>query len=444
MAEIGNKKRKRDGEPSGKPKKKVVLDAPASTAAVSSVLQSPSCPPVIATTPGIEFPQNIAFHPYQPRDGSRPKPGKSKKARSQEMLLHSTSHQTLDYTAREEHHGGSTPLVNNFLGIYDPKTGKLEVLEAKKMVMRVVARAQRAPASSMGDNETKKGMMERRTDLGEAFGTKKAKRAIRDNVLNAIAPQKKPGDTPAEIDDAGKAVLHSVGQITTTMATRDELQAAVDEAKPVPKANLDAQDIQDVYDPKVIIGDEILNLVPIREWQEKVQHKEGIQTISRFVAARVNAIAVNNNDVTRLRVLRYFNFVLSFYLGTKPGKQRGTRQIPPRDKLRELLSPAPDAVVENIRRKFSDAGVVRKFHIDLLIAHCCVFACIVDSFEVDTQNLRDDLRVDQATINNYFHEIGGRVKSVSNKASGGPAKHIGRLMLPLDFPKQRTIAPRRK
>jgi DNA-directed RNA polymerase I subunit RPA49 len=287
-------------------------------------------------------------------------------------------------------------------------------------------------------------MLERRTDLGQTFGTKKAKKALRDNILNAIAPKKQPGDSPMKIDDAAKAILNSVGKVTTNMATREELQDAVDEAKPVPKANMNAEYIQDVYTPKDLIGEEVLNLVPIREWQEKVRNKEGIQTASRFVAARVNAIAANDDALTRLRVLRYFNFVLMFYLGTKPGRQRGTRQLLQRDKLRELLSPAPEAVIDSIRRKFSESGVMRKVHIDLLMAYCCVFACIVDEFQVDTQNLKDDLRLEQKMMNMYFHEIGGRVKPVKDKSEGGRTIHLAKLTLPLDFPKQRHMAPRRK
>ncbi|KAM6526510.1 DNA-directed RNA polymerase I subunit rpa49 [Fusarium solani] len=238
-------------------------------------------------------------------------------------------------------------------------------------------------------------------------------------------------------------MLSSVGEVTSTMASREELQAVVDEAKPVPVANVDATEIQDVYDPKKIIGADILNLVPVREWQEKVQHKESIQVPSRFVAARVNRVAGNEEAVTRLRVLRYFFFVLLFYLHSKPGKARGTRSIPPREKLREFLAPAPEAVIESIRRKFSDRGEMRKFHIDLLMTHCCVFACIVDNFEVDTQNLRDDLKIDQKTMNGYFHEIGGRVKPVSNKDTKTTV-HVARLTLPLNFPKQRHIAPKRR
>jgi DNA-directed RNA polymerase I subunit RPA49 len=274
------------------------------------------------------------------------------------------------------------------------------------------------------------------------FGTKKAKKALADVTLNAITPGRKDADEPSKpMDAASKAMLNSVGSITSTMASREELQAVVDEAKPVPKANLSATDIIDVYDPNIIIGRDILNQVPIREWQEKAQHKESIQAPSRFVVSRVTPIANNTDATLRLRVLRYLCFVLIFYMSTKPGRERGTRSIPPRDKLREALDPAPEAVVESIRRKFSDQGVMRKFHMDLLMTHCCVFSCIVDNFESDTQALRDDLRLDQKSINTYFHELGGRVKPVKTEQG---AAHIGRLALPLDFPKQRHLAPKKR
>ncbi|KAL6813563.1 RNA polymerase I associated factor, A49-like protein [Trichoderma camerunense] len=438
MSDLSNKKRKRDGEKAGSAKKKVVIDAPASIATVSSVLRPKSCPPVIANTPGMEMPSNLVFNSYIPKNAS----SKSKKAADKALLLHSTTHRNLDYTAREEESRDSKPLLNHFIGIYDPKTGKLQVVEAKKMVVRGAVRSKQVP-TSLDQTETKKSIMDQRTDLGQTFGTKKAKKVIQDKVLNAIAPQKKPGDfsTP-KLDDASKAILNSIGAVTSTMASREELQAVIDEAKPVPKANLDAEDIYDVYRPEEIIGTDILNLVPIREWQEKAKHGESIQFRSRYVVSRVQAIASNEDAEMRLRVLRYLSIVLLFYLYSKPGRQKGTRQLPPREKLRELLAPAPEAVVENIRRKFSDNGQLRKFHIDLLIAHCCALACIVDNFEVDTQNLRDDLRIEQKVINQYFHEIGARVKPVKDKAKDRML-HIAKLALPLDFPKQRQIRARR-
>lgn len=286
-------------------------------------------------------------------------------------------------------------------------------------------------------------MLDRRTDLGQAFGTKKAKKALNDKIINAIGPAFKKGEkTTIKIDEAGKAMLSSVGAITSTMASRSDLQAVVDAAKPVPVANLDAEDIQDVYDPKQIIGTEILNQVPVLEWQEKVKHGDSVQVASRFVAARINQIASNQHGLERLRVLRYMLFVLMFYLSTKPGR-KGVRLAAQPDVLREKLAPAPEAVIQNIRRKFSEGGELRKFHIDLLMTHMCVFACIVDNFEVDTQSLMEDLRLDQRTMNSYFHEIGGRVKVVADKV-GKTKRSIARLALPLDFPKQRFINPTRR
>lgn len=417
------------------------------------------------------MPSDLVFNSYLPKNAS----SKSKKTADKRLLLHSTSHRSLDYTAREEEEArDSKPLLNHFIGIYDPKTGKMEVVEAKKMVVRGTVRSKQVPTSTSQQQEKKVGffflggvldanslhrqtdrqdgwkaankqqtMLDQRTDLGQTFGTKKAKKAIQDKVLNAITPQRKTADgRPVQLDDASKATLSSIGAVTSTMASREELQAVIDEAKPVPKANLDADEIYDVYRPEELIGADILNLVPIREWQEKAKHGESIQFRSRYVVSRVQAIASNESAEMRLRVLRYLSIVLLFYLYSKPGRQRGTRQVPPRDKLRELLAPAPEAVIENIRRKFSDAGQLRKFHIDLLIAHCCALACIVDNFEVDTQALRDDLRIDQRMMNQYFHEIGARVKPVKDKAEDR-ILHVAKLALPLDFPKQRQIRARR-
>lgn len=288
-------------------------------------------------------------------------------------------------------------------------------------------------------------MMDLKTDLGQTFGTKKARKVIQDTVMNAISSPKKPGEesSPTKINKAAKAMIQSVGDIASTMASREELQAIVNEAKPVPKANLEAEEIADAYDPRDIIGSEILNLVPVREWQEKAKHKESIQLSSRFVASRVNPIALNEDATDRLRVLRYLYFLILFFLHSKPGRERGTRQLPPREKLREALAPAPEAVIENIRRKFSEGGQMRKFHVHLLMTHCCVFAAIVDNFEVDTQNLKDDLRLEQKAINAYFHEIGARIKQVSKKEEGRTI-HLAQLALPLEFPRQRHIVPKKR
>jgi DNA-directed RNA polymerase I subunit RPA49 len=281
--------------------------------------------------------------------------------------------------------------------------------------------------------------------LGQTFGTKKAKKAIESNVINAISPQKKRADgSPQKLDTASKAILAEIGEVTSTMATREELQAAVDKVRPIPIANLDADEISDVYRPEDVIGAEVLNMIPVRDWMELAKGSDEFQLYSQFVARRLRRVGSSERSaVARLRLLRYLYFVVIFFKRTKSGSQKGTRRIPTREQLRKDLAPAPEGVIENIRRKFSENGEMRKFHIELLITHCITFACIIDNFEMDTADLRTDLMLDQAKMNSYTHEIGGRVKQVVDKKAGRTL-HIAKLALPLDFPKQRHMNARKR
>ena len=237
-----------------------------------------------------------------------------------------------------------------------------------------------------------------------------------------------------KMGSAERAMLDNVKDASKNMATREELQAALDSARPVPRGNFDADEIQDVYIPEEIIGAEVFNAIPVMDWQEAAQKQEAIQVPSRFVANRINRVASNENAVPRLKVMRYFLWVLIFYATTGKGRDRGTKSIAKRDKLRELLAPAPEVVVENIRRKFSDNGVMRKSHVDLLMTHCCVFASIVDNFEVNMFDLREDLKLEQKQLQLYFKEIGARIKQSKD---GDKMTYIAKLALPLSFPKMR-------
>jgi DNA-directed RNA polymerase I subunit RPA49 len=174
MADGSSKKRKRENEGSSKPKKRVTKDAGPEhlsnhkTATISTLLQPASLPPVIgklskphqkqlnsgnnshiATSPGISIPGDIPFYPYINKDATSSKTSKKTPPIHRDLILHSTSHPSLDYTAKEDRFLGGQPILRHFIGIYDPKTGKLEVAEAKKMVIRGVVRARKAANEAM-------------------------------------------------------------------------------------------------------------------------------------------------------------------------------------------------------------------------------------------------------------------------------------------------------
>ena len=58
-----------------------------------------------------------------------------------ELLLHSSAHPKLDWTAREETSNGVENHLRHYIGIYDPEKGKLQLVEAKKLVVRSTLRS---------------------------------------------------------------------------------------------------------------------------------------------------------------------------------------------------------------------------------------------------------------------------------------------------------------
>ncbi|OAA71278.1 RNA polymerase I associated factor [Cordyceps fumosorosea ARSEF 2679] len=434
MARADGKKRKAPADSAVKSTKRVAVDGRPTKLKVTKVIESGSQVPLFYDAPELEVPADLVFHERDPKSDER-----AKQVFERERVWTARSHPVMNYTLREVEEPGLT----YWLGIVDPKTGEVELIRSKRAELTTVVRARDRPAEATEEKGASKSMLDLKADLSQTFGTKKAKKAIEQRVLNAIPSQKKANGQTIEMDDASRAILQSVGENVADMSTQQQLQAVVDEAKPRPIANVDADDIQDVYAPGAIIGDDILQMLPIREWQEKARRKENIQTTSRYVAARISALAANDAAEERLRVLRYLSFALAFYRETKSSKKREA-SVPTREKLRESLAPAPEAVIENLRRKFSDRGQIRKFHTELLITHICAFACIVDNFEVATHELQLDLGIDDKTMNQYFREIGARIKPVSGREHGGRATSVARMTLPLEFPKQRKMKQKQR
>jgi len=92
------------------------------------------------------MPNSIPLQPYtRPRKNPPAGAGLTSISKT-ELLLHSSAHQKLDYTAQEEEADGVDTLLKHYVGVYDPETGKMEVMEARKMVVRGVVRAHQATA----------------------------------------------------------------------------------------------------------------------------------------------------------------------------------------------------------------------------------------------------------------------------------------------------------
>lgn len=279
-----------------------------------------------------------------------------------ELLLHSSAHPKLDYIAREESSNGSEGHLKHYIGVYDPETGKLQLVQARKLVIRRTLRLSDNDDKGSDSEKDASKNLSARSNLGLAFGTKKSQKAIRALTANAIKASPTKSKSPASgtgraLDPLASAVVSSMAQYTSSMPTREQMQADIDENKPIPKPNVGAETPAEVYPVEQLVGGtNVLRSMNVQELMDKVKAGEDVQTRSLFVSNRLRAV-VQSGDVKRVRTLRYLLLLLEWYRDLRVGI-KGGKKVPKDEYMGPLMEQYGSEVVREVGRRFADRGCV--------------------------------------------------------------------------------------
>lgn len=333
-----------------------------------------------------------------------------------------------------------------------------------------------------------------RTALTNTFGTKQSRKAVQSMQENAQLSNAPAGS----VTEAGAALISSLpADAASGAAKASHVQAEVQAAKPLPTPDLSAAHPADVYPLETLVpgGHSTLRqLTGVDEWKQQVDNGLEVTTGSRYVANRVVAVAQSDN-ATQLQVLRFIHLLLEFArslksTGRDKGSGPGSKRLPPRDDLRRILSSTtgaaprgpkgkdkdtaesapgpenllPDTVVDAVRRRFAPSGGFLSKH-DLTLLHTTICALSLhippqpakdggssslggntpNELATDPADLRDDLRLDSNTVQQYFRELGCRIDrpresefakwNVKGGRAEAHARRVARLRVPVEFPK---------
>ncbi|KAG9830789.1 RNA polymerase I associated factor, A49-like protein, partial [Aureobasidium melanogenum] len=306
----------------------------------------------------------------------------------------------------------------------------------------------RAEAQEVAAQNAVRTFAQQREDLGQAFGTKKAKKALASKVENAITSNADRNRVGGKLDNVEAAVMDSVKEASDAMPAKQTQQEEILANKPIPKPNLNATEVENVYPIGMLIPAADMRNLTVKEWQDS--NGEDLKLSSRYVAHRVSAIAVRD-DVQRLKALKYLMLLIEFNLALKPAGKAG-KKVPQKDQLRSKLQDWPETLIESVRRRFSDNNELNKWHMDNLVTHMAAIALFIDGYKLDTHDLREDLRLENKQMSQYFMELGCKVNNptekeqadfkIPNKAVAAQ-RRVAKLKIPLDFPKVRMMARRR-
>lgn len=270
-----------------------------------------------------------------------------------DLILQSSDHPRLDYLAKEEKNGSSESQLRDYVGVYDPATGKLQIIPVKRLTVRSTLRSETEELQNQQERVEAARMtnMAKRHALAAEFGSKKSRKAIEDMTVNAIS-RGKPGN-----ESIADNILQGMSSATSAMPTKEDLLAAVDNSKPRPRANVSAEYPIDVYTIDAVVGKELMQLIPIKDWVEASEAGTGVEVSSKFVAKRIFKL-VKNKQLQKLKVLRFIALATKFN-DALTSRGKGPKRVPLREKLEELMGKdVPGPVANAIRRKFISEYVI--------------------------------------------------------------------------------------
>ncbi|CAO2649661.1 Nn.00g070460.m01.CDS01 [Neocucurbitaria sp. VM-36] len=442
---MSEKKRKRHGENGERPKKKAAI-APSGNVQVELLENKETLGPLLAATPGLSFPKRIAFKPYK---HTKILP----QGESTQLLLQSSEHARLDYLAQEEQDGSSESQLKDYVGVFDPVTSKLQIVPVKRVVVRSTLRSETEEMrEEQAELEARQNTVTaKRYALAAEFGSKKSRKALEERTLNAIRSGNADDPTAIRNESVAENVLQNMAPSLGAMPTKEELAAAVDSSKPRPTPNLAAEYPGDVYTIDTVVGSELMTMLGVKDWVDASIAGQGVDVSSKYVAKRIVKLA-RNKQIQKLKVLRFILLCINFNAALLGSGGSRPKKIPIKGKLEALMGDdTPAGCVMAIRRKFApEAGDMPRWNIDNLITHIAAAALIVDDHEVDVNDLREDLKLENKEIRQYFMELGCKVAAPTqadltkwklNKAES-TSHFIAKLKLPLSFP--RVGGPQKK
>ena len=213
------------------------------------------------------------------------------------------------------------------------------------------------------------------------------------------------------LDPSAVAVLDAMDASAPSALVQKEIKQAVEDAKPGPKPNLQAETVADVYPLEEVVGLDALRILTVRDWQDKVKDGQDILTKSRFVSLRLRKV-VKSEQVRKIKALKYLLLLVEWYNCFKP--VGGTKRL---DFEEEFEVGDSKEIRDAIKERFADAtyatyvivlfaglyGVMlivffselNKWHTTNLHLHICALALIIDDFATDIYGLDEDLRLER-------------------------------------------------
>ncbi|CAE6476355.1 unnamed protein product [Rhizoctonia solani] len=280
--------------------------------------------------------------------------------------------------------------------------------------------------------------MQARNALGEAFGTKKAKAAIRAAERNKV-------DVGA-MKDVQDFVVDSVRGGTSALPTKDAVTEMSLSNRLIPTPDLSATTPSDAYPLANIVPPAEFNSISIQPFLTASTPEDRRALLphrhSTWINGRLRALFVNGESVSKskLKCLIYVSTLFAFRQTAGHTLSKATAD--PRAALRERLDSTivPDLVFDGLIERFTEASrggrpTVTSQAETKLFTYLLALCLRIDAFSTVILPLANDLKVAPPKLTTYFKSLGCKIQG-----TGDERRAV--LTVPLEFPKPKSLTKR--
>ncbi|KAJ7854941.1 Rpa49 subunit specific to nuclear RNA polymerase I [Mycena olivaceomarginata] len=424
------KKRKREASPAGEIAFKL---APHSVA-------PGEVGPVLVSFPAMDAPPSTAFRCY------RKKMKTSADANPDEPAILTVAGETdaVEFESNEEETRRVADAGCRYvIAVHNKRTSELKVLPTPMSpyilthTVKALKSIEPAPAPSALE------YLKAKTALGETFGTKKAKAAIRAKERNRV-------DVGA-MEGVMDFVMAGIDKAAEGLMTTEEAKELADTNRQVPPFSLTATDPADIYPLHGIIPEPEWKALPVSAFYEAGSPWERKQVLpfrgSDWINARVEAVMAETTggDKDRKRQLK-----LLFYIAAMMAFRRTTNHKFKKEELSTKLQNVPGSVVDSLLARFTECPrgsteprTTPQLELRLL-AHLLALCLRVDNYAADHALIARDLSLGTDKITQVFKSLGCKMVTLGERERtrlGLPDSVADEkravLTAPVQFPKQR-------
>ncbi|TEB30416.1 Rpa49 subunit specific to nuclear RNA polymerase I [Coprinellus micaceus] len=346
-------------------------------------------------------------------------------------------------TNEEETERASEGGCQYLVALHDRRTGKMKILPQLKNPHLLTHTVKALKSIQSVSAPSKTAFREAKNALGETFGTKKAKAAIRAQERNHVDI----GAMTGVMD----YVMESIDKGAEGLMTSEEAKEFADSNRLIPTFDATATEPTDVYPLHNIVPEAEWKALSVSAFDATPNEKERFALLpfrySTYIKQHLHTITSSAQAPKakrkNLKLLLYISGMLAF-------RQAVQRKDVDKEKIYEKLQPLPSIVADGLLARFTEQARGSTTYQSTsstktnLLTHIFALCLKLDNFATDTEVLAHDLNMKTSEINQLFKTLGCKISKISDRertklglTDSSAAIKRAILTAPVEFPKPR-------